>query len=139
MLRGSCLCGAVRYEVAGPVHDVHHCHCGMCRKSHGGGFSTFGRVTAADFRFTAGEDQVRRFRSSPPMERSFCATCGSRLTFRFDEMPNVVWITLGTLDDDPGVQPDAHMFVASKASWDPITDALPQYPEYPPLGDESAK
>lgn len=131
MLRGGCLCGTVRYEVAGPVHDVHHCHCGMCRKSHGGGFSTFARLNAADFRFVAGADQVHGYRSSPPMERGFCAVCGSRLTFRFDGMPEAVWVAVGTFDDDCGVRAESHAFVASKAPWDEITDDLKQYPEYP--------
>lgn len=64
MLRGSCLCGSVRYEVGGPVHDVHHCHCSMCRKAHGAAFSTFARLDAAAFRVVAGADQVRSSRSS---------------------------------------------------------------------------
>lgn len=130
-LRGSCLCGTVRYEVVGPVHDVHHCHCGMCRKSHGGGFSTFARLNAADFHFVAGAEQVRGYRSSPPMERGFCAVCGSRLTFRFDGMPEAVWIAVGTFDDDCGVRAESHAFVASKAPWDEISDDLKQYREYP--------
>jgi hypothetical protein len=130
MLRGSCLCGAVRYEVTGPVHDVHHCHCSMCRKSHGAAFSTFARLAAADFRVVAGREQVRAYRSSPTIERTFCATCGARLTVRFDGMPAAVWVSLATLDDDPGVRPGVHMFVGSKAPWVEITDALPQFPEY---------
>ena len=134
MIRGSCLCGRVRYEVAGPVHDVHHCHCSMCRKSHGTAFSTFARLTAADFRIVAGADHVRAYRSSPPLERSFCDTCGGRLTIRFDGMPDTVWVSLGTLDEDPGVAAHAHMFVASKAPWDEISDAVPQYPEFGPMG-----
>ncbi|HJQ84433.1 MAG TPA: GFA family protein [Candidatus Binatia bacterium] len=134
MLRGSCLCRTVRYEVSGPVHDVHHCHCSICRKSHGAAFSTFARLTAADFRLVAGRENVRAYRSSPPIERTFCATCGARLTIRFDGMPDAVWVSLTTLDDDPGVRPDAHMFVASKAPWDEITDDLRQYPAYGPMG-----
>ena len=133
MLRGSCLCGEVRYEVDGPVHDVHHCHCGMCRKAHGTGFSTFARLTAGDLRFTAGEARVKAYRSSPPIERTFCEACGARLTIRFDGMPDTVWVSVGTLDDDPGVPAFSHMFVASKAPWDEISDELPQYPEYGPM------
>jgi hypothetical protein len=68
MLRGSCLCGGVRYEVTGPVHDVHHCHCSMCRKAHGAAFSTFARLTAGDFRVVAGAADVRAYRSSAPLE-----------------------------------------------------------------------
>ena len=134
MLRGSCLCGAVRYEVSGPVHDVHHCHCSMCRKAHGSAFSTFARLTASEFLIVGGEDQIRGYRSSVPIERTFCATCGTRLTVRFEGMPDTVWVTLTTLDGDAGARPDAHMFVASKAPWDEISDALPQYPEYGPMG-----
>ena len=32
---GGCLCGAVRYRVAGPLRDVVACHCGQCRRSSG--------------------------------------------------------------------------------------------------------
>ena len=135
MLRGSCLCGSVRYEVSGPVHDVHHCHCSMCRKAHGAAFSTFARLSAADFRIVAGADQVQSYRSSAPIERTFCATCGARLTIRFDGMPQTVWASLATFDDDPGVRPDTHMFVASKAPWDEINDELPKYPQYGPMGE----
>jgi hypothetical protein len=135
MVRGSCLCGAVRYEVDGPVHDVHHCHCSICRKSHGAAFSTFARVTASRFAFVAGHDRVRGYRSSSPIERTFCDTCGARLTIRFDGMPDAVWVSLATLDDDPGVRPGVHMFVGSKAAWVEITDGLPQFPEYGPMGE----
>ena len=135
MLKGSCLCGAVRYEVSGPVHDIHHCHCSMCRKSHGTAFSTFARLKAADFRYGTGEEHVRAYRSSAPIERTFCDTCGGRLTVRFDGMPDTVWVSVGTLEGDPGVRARSHMFVASKAPWDEISDEVPQYPEYGPFGD----
>ena len=135
MLKGSCLCGAVRYEVSGPVHDIHHCHCSMCRKSHGTAFSTFARLKTADFRYGAGEEHVRAYRSSAPIERTFCDTCGERLTVRFDGMPDTVWVSVGTLEGDPGVRARSHMFVASKAPWDEISDEVPQYPEYGPFGD----
>ena len=134
MLRGSCLCGTVRYEVAGPVHDVHHCHCSICRKSHGAAFSTFARLTASDFRVVAGREHIRAYRSSAPIERTFCDTCGARLTVRFDGMPDTVWVSLATLDDDAGVRPGVHMFVGSKAPWDEINDELPQFSEYGPMG-----
>lgn len=135
MLRGSCLCGSVRYEVGGPVHDVHNCHCSMCRKSHGAAFSTFARLTAGDLRFVSGNEHVRAYRSSSQIERTFCDTCGSRLTVRFDGMPDAVWVSVGTLEDGAGVQPESHMFVGSKAPWLEISDGLPQFAEYGPLGD----
>ena len=135
MLRGSCLCGDVRYEVTGPVHDVHNCHCSMCRKSHGAAFSTFARLTASDLRIVAGSDHVRAYRSSAPIERTFCATCGARLTVRFDGMPDSVWVSLATLDDDAGCPTgSAHVRRDRKRPGVEINDALPQFPEYGPMG-----
>jgi hypothetical protein len=68
------------------------------------------------------------------VERTFCGDCGSSLLFRFDGLPDAVWVAAGTLDDDPGIRPDAHIFVASKACWYEIADALPQHAGYPPQG-----
>lgn len=132
MLRGSCLCGAVRYEIGGAIDEIHHCHCSRCRKAHGAAFSTFGQIAAKDWRVTKGGDAIRRYRSSAPIERTFCGTCGSNLTFGVDGLPDALWIAIGTLDDDPGARPSAHIFATSLAPWHAITDDLPQFAEYPP-------
>ena len=131
MLRGNCLCNAVVYEITGPVGEAHHCHCGVCRKSHAAAFSTFCQVARADFRFTQGEEHVRRFQSSPPCQRTFCDTCGSHLQFFFDGLPDALWVSAATLDDATAVRPGGHMFVRSKAPWHEIGDELPRFDEYP--------
>ncbi|MEO7435131.1 MAG: GFA family protein [Candidatus Binatia bacterium] len=132
MIRGSCLCSAVRYEVSVPFEEMHHCHCSRCRKAHGAAFSTFGRVPATALTVTSGADAIRRYRSSAQVERAFCVTCGSNLTFRFDPLPELVWIAIGTIDDDPGMRPQGHIFAASIAPWHAITDDLPTFDQYPP-------
>jgi len=65
MLRGSCLCGSVRYEVRQPLGRIVHCHCSMCRKAHGAAFRTRAAVRVADFRWIAGEDLLTHYESSP--------------------------------------------------------------------------
>ena len=132
MIKGSCLCGAVRFEIEGEFEEMHHCHCSRCRKAHGAAFSTFARTTKANVNVVSGGDRVRRFRSSPPVERSFCGECGSNLFFRFDALPDAVWIAVGSLDDDPRMRPQAHIFTGSRAAWHDISDDLPQFDEYPP-------
>jgi hypothetical protein len=132
MLTGHCLCGAVAYAIDGTLHEMHHCHCSMCRRAHGTAFSTFAGCAAADFRWTAGTERVRTYRSSDAVERTFCDACGSRLTFRFAPLPDRRWIAAGTLAGDPGIRPSAHIFVASRAAWAEITDDLPQFAEFPP-------
>lgn len=136
MLRGSCACGEVRYEVDGAVEEAHHCHCGVCRKSHGAAFATYARVRAKLLRIEAGAEHLTIHRSTPPVERTFCGRCGSSLFFAHDAAPRLVWIAAGTLDGDTRavIAPDAHVFVGSKAPWWDIADGLAQNerqrPEY---------
>src|SRR5580700_6806648 len=84
-LRGSCLCGEVRFEVDGPLMRSSHCHCRQCQKAHGAPFRTRARVAAADFRFLAGEELVSFYESTPGTHRGFCKVCGAPLLVKFDE------------------------------------------------------
>lgn len=131
MLHGSCLCGGVRYEVTGPLTGALNCHCNTCRKAHGAAFRSRARVEAGDFRWVQGEALVTYYESSPGNHRGFCRVCGSPLLSRFDQDPSCYGLPLGALDDDPGVKPGRHVFVADKAPWFDITDGLPQFPAFP--------
>jgi hypothetical protein len=138
-LRGSCLCGGVRFELTGPLLRPSNCHCSMCRKQHGAAFRSRARVNANEFHWLQGEDLVTFFESSPGTYRGFCRVCGSPIVNKFDARSlsarvdaaatSMRGIALATLDDDPGVRPEAHIFVASKAPWFTITDDLPQISE----------
>lgn len=134
MYTGSCLCGAVRYEVAGPFDLMAHCHCSMCRKHHGAMFATFLTAPLAGFRWLAGEELVANYHSSENGHRPFCGRCGSAAPTIMRET-GLVFVPAGNLDGDPGIRPQMHMFTASRAQWFPITDALPQHKAYPPRFD----
>ena len=131
MVRGSCLCAKVRYEIRGGVSHVTHCHCSMCRKAHGAAFATYGRVQRSDFVLTHGAHDIASYQSSPGVVRSFCRHCGSTLQFISDKRPSTLSVALGTLDDDPRVETSTHIFVSSKAPWFQITDGRPQHAERP--------
>jgi hypothetical protein len=131
VVAGSCLCGAVRYEVEGPATEVTHCHCVMCRKQHGAAFATYAGYPIERLRVTAGEETVRVYRSGPTTERQFCSVCGSSLFWR-DTAGQRVWVALGTLDGEPGRAVDGHIFVREKAPWHTITDDFPQYDTWRP-------
>src|ERR671911_234631 len=95
-IEGSCLCGAVRYRIAGPVSPAVHCHCTMCRRASGAPLVTWVVANQGDFRVTKGEPAV--YRSSEHGERAFCRGCGAQLTFRTSRRPDDVDITVGSLD-----------------------------------------
>jgi hypothetical protein len=65
MLHGSCLCGDVAWETATAPLFMSHCHCSMCRKTHGTAFGTYVGTAADGFRWARGEDGVTRYISSP--------------------------------------------------------------------------
>jgi hypothetical protein len=133
-LRGSCLCGGVRYEVTGGLSGALNCHCSMCRKAHGAAFRSRARVASTDFRWVEGEGLVTWFESSPGNHRGFCRVCGTPLLSRFDFDHSVFGLPLGPLDDDPDVKPAQHVFVANKAPWFDITDDLPRSDGFPQPG-----
>jgi hypothetical protein len=101
----------------------------MCQKTHGAAFATYALLSRRRFRLTTDADAVRSYRSSTQVARQFCGTCGSRLFWIHDEYPDQICVALGTVDGDPGGRPEAHIFVGSRACWDEITDALPQFEE----------
>ena len=129
-LSGSCLCGGVAYEIQGELRDVYHCHCSMCRKLHAAAFRTSCRIRAADWKTLRGEPLIRFYESSPGEHKAFCSVCSASLFTRFDAQPEVYGFPLGTLDTDPGVRAQRHVFVGSKAPWFAITDELPQHDEF---------
>jgi hypothetical protein len=130
-MQGSCLCGAVRFELDGPFNAMLNCHCSMCRKEHGSLFVTGVTAPASGFRWLSGEDKIAIYRSSERVARPFCAVCGSALPIVSDTMGPAI-VPAGLLDGDPGIRPQGHLFAGSKAPWYTITDDLPQYDEYPP-------
>ncbi len=128
MLRGSCLCGAIAYEVRTELGPVVCCHCTMCRKAQGTAFATNAPVPAEGFRFLRGEEVLASYPSSPGKWRCFCPRCGSPILSRRDDKPGVVRLRIGALDTKLAARPAAHIHVASKAEWFDILDGAPQYP-----------
>ncbi len=144
VLRGGCQCGAVVFEIDGPLMGVGHCHCGACRRAQGAAFRTRARVKRSDFRWVAGEGLVRSHQTSPGFHRGFCGQCGSPVVNwntgeseygqRNPASLETYGIAVASLEGDPGVRPGFHCFVAFKAPWFEITDGLPQFAGYPEEG-----
>lgn len=131
MLKGSCLCGGIGYEITGPVGRSLYCHCSMCRKSHGSAFRARLAVPRSSFRIVRGEDLLVEYRSSASTVRRFCRVCGSPMMNSWDPEPDNYGLAMGTLEDDPGVRASCHVFVGSKAPWYDIADDLRQYEKFP--------
>ena len=127
-VRGSCLCGGVRYAVTAPFLRANFCHCSRCRKHTGAAASTQGRVPREAFALLSGAGLIRVYRPDQGMAKAFCAACGSSLFGgTWPDGPEVS-IRLGTLDDDPGIAPQFHNFAADAPAWLAVgDDGLPRY------------
>lgn len=127
MVKGSCLCGGIRYEYTGELGDIVMCHCAHCRKAQGTAYATNSPVNSADLSFTAGADLINEFEFRPGKKRAFCSRCGSPIYSRRDDLPAVKRLRLGTLDTPVEQRPAYHIYAASRAEWDEILDDLPRY------------
>lgn len=131
MIAGGCLCGGVRFEIAKAVGPFELCHCPRCRKATGSAFAAGIGVWTDDFRLVAGKELISSYeapilRNPPAYRASFCSRCGSPVP---DPEPGSKWfeVPAGSLDDDPALRPDKHIFIHVKAPWFEIADNLPQY------------
>lgn len=136
-ITGTCLCGAIAFEVSGAIEPGSHCHCSMCRKSHGAPFATYVHAKKRDFRYVRGEADIAGFQSSAAGVRSFCPRCGSSLPIVPDSL-DLVFIPAGLVQEALELPQMPHLFAASKAPWYTIRDAARQFETYPPGWGEPA-
>ena len=126
-LSGGCLCGAVRYRIAGEPRLVSHCHCSLCRRASGAAFVTWLTVLAE--RFAIIEGDLRRYRSSDHGWRGFCPRCGTPIASGSSRYSRYVEVTAGSLDAPERIAPERHVFWPDHLRWLAIDDGLPRHGE----------
>jgi hypothetical protein len=123
---GSCFCKAVRFEIELPTLFCGHCHCSMCRRTHGAGYVTWIAVPTEHLRFLAGQERLVRYRSSEHGTRSFCGICGSTLFCESTHHPNNIDIVLANMQGPIDRAPQCHIFFSDRADWVQVADDLPR-------------
>lgn len=132
-LSGSCLCGAIGYEITGSSKFFFHCHCSRCRKVSGTGHASNIIMQPDSVDWTRGADllgiykvpEAKRFRSV------FCSRCGSPLP-RVASDNSFATIPAGSLDIEPGISPQARIMDGSRSEWSCDASEMPTYEVYPP-------
>lgn len=115
-ITGSCLCGAVKFEITPPFTAFRYCHCSRCQKASGAAHAANGFLPEKQFKWLEGESLVKRF-NLPGAKRfavAFCTECGTRVPHKTGE--NML-IPAGVLDADPGARPDMNIYWKSHAAW----------------------
>ena len=127
-IHGSCLCGSVKFEIAGKYSPAGQCHCSKCRKVSGTDGNAVFLASYEGLRWLGGEENAKTYVVPGSTWKSrFCGTCGSPLPFP-DNRKQIYFVPAGLLDDDPGFRGfRQHIFVGSKAPWVVISDGAPQF------------
>lgn len=134
-MRGTCLCGEVSFEIAGPMPRLYLCHCSLCRKQGGSASNASLVIHGENFRWIGGERRISSYERPTGFRSHFCSRCGSPVPNPLADT-DYYWVPAGLLDGDAKLQVGAHLFVGSKAAWDAIPAGPPQYetsPELPEL------
>jgi hypothetical protein len=131
MPRESCLCGGIIFEITGKIPGINQCHCSLCRKVSGVGLTATIAVSADQLNWISGQDLVQEFQRPSGYGSSLCRICGSPAP-EPNRSRNPYGVPVGMFDDDLGVTVIEHTYVASKVSWETITDGAPQYEENGP-------
>ncbi|SFR14301.1 GFA family protein [Poseidonocella sedimentorum] len=121
MLGGSCACGAVAFELHGPLRPVFGCHCTTCRKTSGHFWAA--TAVASEGLILRHEEALGWFRSSVTSERGFCRSCGSSLFYRVDGAAQIS-VAAGALDGDTGLHTAMHIFTADMGDYYGLEDGV---------------
>ncbi len=115
-IKGSCLCQAIVYEIDSLDMPIVHCHCQTCRKAHAAVFAPTAGVKREHFRWLKGEESLASYESSAGKFRHFCKHCGSHLVAQRPAQAHVI-VRVATLDAEPNLSPEAHIWVADDLLW----------------------
>ncbi len=134
---GGCLCGAVRYEISGPMRRVVYCHCEQCRKTSGH-FVAATAVQLDDLHVTA-DAGLEWYKSSDIADRGFCRRCGSSLFWR-PAHGKYMAVMAGAIDAPTGLTSREHIYVEDASDYYDITDGLAQFEQdHPDLWEEEGE
>lgn len=131
---GGCACGAIRFETHTKPVAEGHCQCRHCQMRSGTGHSSYllfsgeSDVTiqgGASTWTTAGDRGTRK-------SHAFCPTCGTPVYLTFAEMPDVVAVHAGALDDPGLFRPTFVSYRRSGPGWDRHDTELAVFEELPP-------
>jgi hypothetical protein len=122
---GGCLCGDIGIEISDAPRLVEFCHCESCRRSVGAPVMAWAGVAPEAFDLVRGT--LRRYASSPGVERTFCGRCGTSMTQFAAVFPELIYVSLAALHDADSISPEIHIWRSERLPWFETADDLPRY------------
>lgn len=126
---GSCLFQQIKFEITGDFESFYLCHCKHCQKDTGSAHAANLFSTSAKLTWVSGAAKVKSFNlAGTRHSRSFCADCGSAMP---SQQGPLLVVPAGSLDSELNKVPNAHLFCASKASWEKGLEAIKHFDHFP--------
>lgn len=126
---GSCLCGAVAFEIDGEFDKFFLCHCSRCRKFSGTAHASNLFASNAEITWLSGEDRIGTYQvPETRFVKMFCSECGSPVPRQSGSM---LMVPAGSLDTPVEIEPTAHIFFADRANWDEHLEDHPKFDQRP--------
>lgn len=131
MITGSCLCGAVNFEIAGEFDRFFLCHCSRCQKGTGTAHAANLFSTTALINWSSGQEKIKTYRVPETLHsRSFCSVCGSVVP-NMQMGGELLVVPAGSLDSKISIRPNNHICMSSRAVWDDNLGAIPEIDNLP--------
>lgn len=124
---GGCRCGAIRLRAVGGPSTVVNCYCVDCRRSSGAPVSLFAGYGIGQVEMN--REATKVYASSPDVVRSFCAECGTPVSYEDRRLGGEIYVHVGVFEDPEPFEPEAHSWVSQKPGWLAIQDDLPKHQE----------
>ena len=134
VVKGSCLCGGIEFEVQSHPRKIYQCHCSLCRKQSGGAANAAFIVLQERLTWLSGQERIRSYRRETGFRSDFCDRCGSPVPNRVGAT-RYVWVPAGLLDEPTDLQIALHLHMSSKADWEPQPSAVAAHCEMPSLNE----
>ena len=129
MYTASCLCGAIQLKINTEISKVFVCHCQQCQKAQGSAFVAISVVRAQDFEVLSGQEHFGEYYASANKKRVFCKTCTSPLYSARLDLPDIIRLRVGIINEPLNAEIASHAFTHEKAVWFEILDDHPKFPK----------
>lgn len=117
---GGCACGEIRYRLISKPLFVHCCHCYWCQRETGAGFALNAIIETHQVQLLKGEPASVEIPSNSGLGQTFfrCSQCQIALwSYYGGAGDKLSFVRVGSLDPNHGIEPDIHIFTASKQPW----------------------
>ena len=130
---GGCSCRAVRYNIqAEPVRSF-QCQCRECQMDSGGGHSSVFVFPRTAFEISGEVREIARTSDRGATKRKgFCPVCGVSIYNEPENIPDLIGIYVGSLDDATSFKPAAVFYTSRGHGWDFLDPDVPKLPEWRP-------